>query len=89
MAPEICDPNVKSYSAKVADVWALGITCYGFTFNSMPFWGENELEIMGKIQKNDVIIPEDERNISQGLKDMIKSMLIKDPKERISIDQVL
>ena len=46
MAPEICDPNVKSYSAKVADVWALGITCYGFTFNSMPFWGENELEIM-------------------------------------------
>ena len=63
MAPEICDPSVLQYSGKVADIWALGITCFGFTFNSMPFWGENEIQIMEAIKKNELVMPE-ERNVS-------------------------
>ena len=49
MAPEICDPAIEQYSAKKADIWALGVTLFGFTFNSMPFWGKNEIEILDSI----------------------------------------
>ena len=49
MAPEICNPEIEEYSGKKADIWALGITLYGFTFNMMPFWGKNEIEIFDSI----------------------------------------
>ena len=32
LAPECCDPNIKTYSGKKADIWALGVTCYALTY---------------------------------------------------------
>jgi len=39
MPPEVCDPDVTSFSGKKADVWALGITLFALVYNKLPFHG--------------------------------------------------
>jgi serine/threonine protein kinase len=86
MAPEICNPEIVSYSGKVADIWALGITCFGFTFNSMPYWGENEMKIFESIRNDPLVMPDDRKDVSPGLINIIKGMLEKDPSKRLTLD---
>ena len=67
LAPECCDTKVKSYSGKIADIWALGITLYAFVFNTLPFTGETESEIINSIINDPLKLPE-HRVITDGLK---------------------
>ena len=39
-----------NYSAKNADIWALGVTLYCFTYKTVPFDGENVLQILSNIE---------------------------------------
>lgn len=54
LAPECCDPNIKSFSGRAADVWALGVTVYCCVYNELPFWGETELGILEAIHKTEL-----------------------------------
>ena len=38
--------DVDSFSGKLVDVWALGVTLYCMTFNTLPFWDETEFGII-------------------------------------------
>ena len=49
LAPECVNPSVKQYSGRAADIWALGITLFAFTFNQIPFFDDNEMEIFNLI----------------------------------------
>ena len=49
LAPECCDPNIKTYSGKKVDIWALGVTCYALTYNLLPFSGDTDMEIFDSI----------------------------------------
>jgi len=53
MSPECCDPDCDSFSGKAADIWALGVTLYCMIFNILPFWDENEFQIIQKIHKEE------------------------------------
>jgi len=87
LAPECCDPSIKSYSGKAADIWALGVSLFGFTFNALPFYAEQELEILDMVTKKKLEMPSN-RNVSDGLKEIIAAMLEKDPSKRITIAQL-
>jgi serine/threonine protein kinase len=39
MPPEVCDPDVGSFSGRKADIWALGVTLFAMVFNRLPFLG--------------------------------------------------
>ena len=39
MPPEVCDPDVSSFSGKKADIWALGVTLFAMVYNRLPFLG--------------------------------------------------
>ena len=54
MAPELCDHKVTTeggVSGKLADVWALGITFWAFTFLKVPFIADDVMGIMEAIKK--------------------------------------
>ncbi len=39
MPPEVCDPDVSSFSGKKADIWAVGVTLFALVYNRLPFMG--------------------------------------------------
>ena len=52
MCPESGKNNEHSagFSGKRADIWALGVTLFAFTYLNVPFDGENVLEISENIE---------------------------------------
>lgn len=53
MSPDSIDKNGvgKGFSGKAADVWALGVTFYAFTFYQVPWVSENIMEAFEMIEK--------------------------------------
>lgn len=90
-APEMCDSNVAIYSGIKADVWALGVVLFAMTFLKLPFdtaEGENENDLFNKILESNLDFDSRDRMISDGLRELILAMLDKDPKTRITLDQM-
>ena len=85
MSPEMLDPNNKEVQGKPTDVWSLGITFYAFIFLKVPFFGNNLLEIIESIKTQELTFPED-HEISEGLKNLLKKMIDKNPETRATIE---
>ena len=82
MAPEIL--RYEKYDAK-ADLWSVGTVLYEMVTARPPFRAANHVELLRKIEKtNDVIKFADDIAISSELKSLIRSLLKRDPKERVS-----
>lgn len=82
MAPEIL--RYEKYDAK-ADLWSVGTVLYEMVTSKPPFRAANHVELLRKIEKtNDVIKFADEIVISDAMKRLIRSLLKRDPKERVS-----
>lgn len=75
----------EEYTEKV-DIWSAGVMLFIMTTGSFPFYHENMSICLQKIVMSEVQFP---GSLSFSLKDFLMRMLTKDPKERISIDQVL
>lgn len=87
MAPEIV--NRQQYD-KAIDIWSLGILLYELIHKHSPFNtnkidNNNPYEIMAKIKNDNVLF---EKDISRDCQDIIKRMLEKDQKKRITIDEI-
>ncbi|CAD8092971.1 unnamed protein product [Paramecium sonneborni] len=89
MPPEACNKETAKdgYSGKAADIWALGITFFAFTYLSVPFTGNSIPDILKNISSNEVIFPQN-FIISDGLKEFIHFILNKDPKKRPTIQEI-
>jgi len=87
MAPEIIrgDP----YSSEV-DVWAVGVITYVMLAGFPPFDGENDVEVFASILSIRYSFPTPEwDNISEEAKHFIRSILLDNPKERLTAAQAL
>ncbi|KAI0090984.1 kinase-like domain-containing protein, partial [Irpex rosettiformis] len=51
-------PRKKPTITKAVDIWALGVTLYALLFGQMPFAGDGEWAIYGKIKEDDWEVPE-------------------------------
>jgi len=87
MPPECVstEQNPNGFSGRAADIWAMGISFFAFTFYKVPFHGENPLELFENIEKQELEFPED-RLISDELKDLLGKILEKDVKQRPTLD---
>lgn len=82
MAPEIL--RYEKYDAK-ADLWSVGTVLYEMVTARPPFRAANHVELLRKIEKtNDIIKFGDDIVISDAMKKLIRSLLKRAPKERVS-----
>lgn len=87
VAPEVVNFDQIGYGT---DMWSVGVICYVLLSGLSPFMGHTDVETMANvtIAKYDF---EDEafEEISEGAKDFIKKLLIKDMSQRLTADECL
>ncbi|XP_071748751.1 calcium/calmodulin-dependent protein kinase kinase 1 [Lepeophtheirus salmonis] len=82
-------PGDEPFSGKAADIWSMGVTLYSIVYGKVPFHDENILALYNKIRTQPLVFDEDsDISISEELKDIIKRMLVKDPNERITLQEL-
>ena len=81
IAPEV----LKGEYDEKCDIWACGVIFYILLCGYPPFNGETDDEIYEAVLSGKFQFPEEDWDqVSQDAKDLIKKMLTKDPKKRIS-----
>ncbi|DBA98110.1 hypothetical protein WJX77_005634 [Trebouxia sp. C0004] len=70
------------------DVWSLGVLCYEFLFGQPPFEAEGHSNTYKRILRVDLKFPA-EIPVSSGARDLIRKLLVKDPTQRLPLQQVI
>lgn len=86
IAPEVIEGKA-GHSYEV-DVWSLGVVIYTLLIGKPPFETSNVKKTYSRIKTNSYSFP-DHVQISDPARDLIKRILIKDPKKRPSLDDIL
>ncbi|CAK9030650.1 Calcium/calmodulin-dependent protein kinase type 1 (CaM kinase I) (MnCaMKI), partial [Durusdinium trenchii] len=87
VAPEII--SGKPYGKEV-DMWSLGVITYILLAGYPPFYDENQNTLFRQIKKAKYKFdPEFWSEVSESAKDLIRGLLVVDPKKRLTVDQVL
>ncbi|GAA0156134.1 non-receptor serine/threonine protein kinase [Lithospermum erythrorhizon] len=86
VAPDVL---LRSYGPE-ADVWSAGVIIYMILSGSPPFYGETQEEIFKEILHGNVDFSSDPwPKISDSAKDLVRKMLVRDPKKRITAHEIL
>ncbi|CAH8275791.1 unnamed protein product [Arabidopsis lyrata] len=86
VAPEVLR---RSYGKEI-DIWSAGIILYILLCGVPPFWAETEKGIFDEIIKGEIDFESQPwPSISESAKDLVRKLLTKDPKQRISAAQAL
>ncbi|XP_058822187.1 calcium/calmodulin-dependent protein kinase kinase 1-like isoform X2 [Topomyia yanbarensis] len=86
-APETLHPGQLVYNGKAADIWALGATLYALVHGNVPFIATSVPGVYEKIKNEPLQFPATS-TISPELRDLIETMLDKDPQLRITLPQI-
>lgn len=86
VAPEVLR---KCYGPK-ADVWSAGVIIYILLSGVPPFWAETEQDIFDEVLHGELDFTSDPwPSISDSAKDLVRKMLVRDPKKRLTAHEVL
>jgi len=81
MAPEIL--HYRKYNSK-SDLWSVGIIIYEMITGKPPYHVKNFYQLMKLIEKDEITLSQHYKNtISSNLHDLLSTLLIKDPLDRI------
>ncbi|GAB4859214.1 Serine/threonine-protein kinase grik2 [Ancistrocladus abbreviatus] len=82
-APECC--LGLTYRGRAADTWAVGVTLYCMMMGNFPFIGDSLQETYDKIVNDPLYLPDD---LNLQLKNLLEGLLCKDPKQRMTLEDV-
>ncbi|XP_010518657.1 PREDICTED: calcium-dependent protein kinase 20-like [Tarenaya hassleriana] len=86
VAPEV----LRKHYSHECDVWSAGVIVYILLSGVPPFWDETEQGIFEQVLKGELdFISEPWPSVSESAKDLVRRMLIRDPKKRITAHEVL
>lgn len=86
VAPEVL---LKCYGQE-ADIWSAGVIIYILLTGVPPFWGESEQEIFDEVLRANIDVTSDPwPNISEDAKDLVRRMLVREPRARLTAHEVL
>lgn len=85
VSPEILQAS-GGYSGKAADVWSLGVMLYTMLVGRYPFHDTEPSVLFSKIRRGHFTIPD---TISSKAKCLIRSMMRREPTERLSAREIL
>ncbi|KAL8132151.1 hypothetical protein AgCh_007879 [Apium graveolens] len=86
VAPEVLR---KRYS-QAADIWSAGVIIYILLSGVPPFWAETEQDIFEEVLRGDLDFSSDPwPKISDSAKDLVRRMLVRDPKRRMTAHEAL
>ncbi|CAJ2672928.1 calcium-dependent protein kinase 20-like protein [Trifolium pratense] len=86
VAPEVLRKNY----GQECDVWSAGVIIYILLSGVPPFWDETEQGIFEQVLKGELdFISEPWPSISESAKDLVRKMLVRDPKKRLTAHEVL
>ena len=75
---------------KEVDLWSLGIILFYMLCGHLPFKGNNQSAVADKIVNEELVFDDREwKKMSKDVKKLINSCLIKEPDERITIEEFL
>ena len=84
MAPEIISEH--GYEAFYPDFWSLGVLLFAMLFGTVPFKASNMEELHKLIKSGQFVFPFE---ISEDAKSLIDGLIKVDPKQRLTIPQIL
>lgn len=87
-SPHYASPEVImgiQYDGFAADVWSCGVILYALLTGKLPFDDENIRSLLAKVKSGEFEMPSFLHPDSQ---DLIRKMLVLDPKKRITISQI-
>ncbi|GAA0140847.1 non-receptor serine/threonine protein kinase [Lithospermum erythrorhizon] len=86
VAPEVLQ---KRYGLE-SDVWSAGVIIYILLSGVPPFWAETEAGIFEQVLHGDLDFASDPwPSISESAKDLLRRMLVRDPRKRLTAHEVL
>ncbi|KAA8516841.1 hypothetical protein F0562_017341 [Nyssa sinensis] len=86
VAPEV----LRKHYGQECDVWSAGVIIYILLSGVPPFWDETEQGIFEQVLKGELdFVSEPWPSISGSAKDLVRRMLVRDPKTRMTAHEVL
>ena len=84
VAPEVL--TERGYDGFSADVWSCGVILYVMLAGKLPFEDKNMRGLFEKIQRAQYSFP---RHFSEGAKNLLSKILVADPKQRATIEDIM
>lgn len=95
MAPEVVRNKENYYDAKMSDVWSCGVVLYVMLVGNYPFSQPEDSKYTEEVRQRHVLnrivalqyqMPSD---LTRECQDLIRRILVADPKKRLTIDDIM